>query len=113
VAGKGGPNMFPDPKAALEAFDYEMPGGIGTRNCIRGDGIFNVDASLWPSASRMPYADGVTPSRSAGRCSTYRNTVKFDVADASLDISTAGTFGKYSTQLTSPRVMQFGLRYEF
>jgi len=112
VAGKGGPNMFPDPKAALEAFDYEMPGGIGTRNGIRGDGIFNVDASL-AKRFRMPYADGKHSLQFRWEVFNISNTTKFDVADASLDISTAGTFGKYSTQLTVPRVMQFGLRYEF
>ena len=41
------------------------------------------------------------------------NTAKFDPYTASLDISIAGTFGKYTDQLTQPRVMQFGLRYEF
>jgi len=112
VAGRGGPNMFPDPKKALEAFDYEMPGGIGTRNGIRGDGIFNVDASL-AKRFTMPYADGRHSIQIRWDVFNISNTVKFDVGDASLDISTAGTFGKYSSQLTAPRVMQFALRYEF
>jgi hypothetical protein len=61
----------------------------------------------------MPYADGRHSIQIRWEVFNVSNTVKFDVADASLDISTAGTFGKYSSQLTSPRVMQFGLRYEF
>jgi len=112
VAGVGGPNMFPDPKAALEAFDYEMPGGIGTRNGIRGDGIFNIDASL-SKRFIMPYGNEKHSIQFRWEVFNISNTAKFDVGDASLDISTAGTFGKYSTQLTAPRVMQFGLRYEF
>lgn len=109
VAGKGGPNMFPDPKSALDAFSGAMPGGIGMRNGIRGDGIFNIDASL---SKRINIREGHSIQI---RWETFNvtNTTKFDVGDASLDISVAGTYGKYTSQLTSPRVMQFGLRYEF
>jgi hypothetical protein len=46
IAGKGGPNLFPDPKSALDAFGPEYPGGVGTRNGIRGDGVFNIDTGL-------------------------------------------------------------------
>ena len=41
------------------------------------------------------------------------NAVRFDVNSASLDVGNTGTFGKYTSLLTQPRVMQFGLRYEF
>jgi len=109
VAGTGGPNMFPDPKSALDAFSGAMPGGIGMRNGIRGDGIFNIDASL---SKRFRIREGHSLQF---RWETFNisNTAKFDVGTASLDISVAGTYGKYSDQLTVPRVMQFGLRYEF
>jgi hypothetical protein len=30
-----------------------------------------------------------------------------------VDLGTRATFGRYSAMLTDPRVMQFGLRYEF
>ncbi len=109
VAGTGGPNMFPAPKAALDAFSGAMPGGIGMRNGIRGDGIFNMDASL---SKRFRIREGHSIQF---RWETFNisNTAKFDVGTASLDISVAGTYGKYTDQLTQPRVMQFGLRYEF
>ncbi|MEJ7605407.1 MAG: hypothetical protein WKF37_03875 [Bryobacteraceae bacterium] len=41
------------------------------------------------------------------------NTARFDVRSASLSIGTRGSFGRYTALLTDPRVMQFGLRYEF
>ena len=41
------------------------------------------------------------------------NIARFDVNTASVDIGAVGTFGKYSTMLNTPRVMQLSLRYEF
>lgn len=111
IAGSSGPGLFADPNAALKAFDYELPGGIGTRNGLRGDGIFNIDTNV---AKRflMPFNEKHSLQF---RWETFNltNTARFDVNSLSLDISAAGTFGKYSSMLTQPRVMQFGLRYEF
>jgi hypothetical protein len=39
--------------------------------------------------------------------------VRFDPASISNFLTISGSFGKYSDVLTNPRVMQFGLRYEF
>jgi hypothetical protein len=112
IAGKGGPNMFPNPQAAFDAFQYVMPGEIGNRNPVRGDGIVNLDTNL---AKRfiMPYKDGKHSVAIRWEVFNLTNTAKFDAYTASLDISVSGTFGKYTDQLTQPRVMQFGLRYEF
>lgn len=111
LAGSVGPGLFADPEAALNAFDYELPGGIGTRNGLRGDGVFNIDLNV---AKRfyMPYNERHSLQF---RWETFNltNTARFDVDSLSLDISAAGTFGKYSYTLSQPRVMQFGLRYEF
>ena len=41
------------------------------------------------------------------------NTVRFDVYTMSMDLSTVSTFGNYTSTLTEPRIMQFGLRYDF
>jgi hypothetical protein len=42
------------------------------------------------------------------------NSVSFDAADLiGSDLDSRNTFGKYSSTLSSPRVMQFGLRFEF
>ncbi len=111
LAGSSGPGLFKDPGYALSAFDYELPGGIGTRNGLRGDGVFNIDLNV-AKRFMMPYAEGHSIQF---RWETFNltNTSRFDVASLSLDISSSGTFGKYSTLLSQPRVMQFGLRYEF
>jgi hypothetical protein len=111
ITGAGGPNMFPNPQSALDAFGPEYPGGIGTRNGIRGDGVFNVDTSL---AKRflMPYSERHS-LQFRWEVFNLTNTTRFDVNSASLDVAVTGTFGKYSYTLSNARVMQFGLRYEF
>lgn len=111
IAGAGGPNMFPNPQQALDAFQYVMPGDIGSRNPIRGDGMFNIDTALM-KRFHMPYNEHHS-LQFRWEVFNLTNTAKFDASTASLDISTSGTFGKYADQLTQPRVMQFGLRYEF
>ena len=89
-----------------------MPGEVGTRNPIRGDGVFNIDTAL---AKRfvLPGGEGKRTLQFRAEAFNVTNTTRFDVSTASLDISIAGTFGKYADQLGSPRVMQFGLRLEF
>jgi hypothetical protein len=111
VSTQHGSNMFADPDAAMSAFDYELPGGIGTRNGIRGDGVFNIDTNL-SKRFVMPWNEKHSLQF---RWETFNltNSTRFDVSTASLDISVGGTFGQYSDLLSSPRVMQFGLRFEF
>lgn len=41
------------------------------------------------------------------------NTTTFDVNTASLNLGAPTTFGKYSSTLNTPRVMQFGAKYIF
>jgi hypothetical protein len=111
ISGSGGPNMFPNPQQGLNAFQYVMPGEIGNRNPLRGDGMFNIDTALMKRFI-MPYSEKHS-LQFRWEVFNLTNTAKFDPYTASLDISIAGTFGKYADQLTQPRVMQFGLRYEF
>lgn len=98
-------------KLPLDAFGPEYPGGIGMRNGIRGDGVFNIDTNL-SKRFTMPFNERHSVQF---RWETFNltNTTRFDVGGVSLDVSTTGTFGKYSTTLSNARVMQFGLRYEF
>ena len=41
------------------------------------------------------------------------NTVSFDPGGISASLDTPNTFGKYTSTLSSSRVMQVGLRYQF
>jgi hypothetical protein len=109
--GTFGPNMFGDPTGARNAYDYTFGGQIGQRNGIRGDGFFTIDMNLSKKFT-LPYRDGHSLQF---RWEVYNvpNLARFDVNTASVDIGAVGTFGKYSTMLNSPRVMQLSLRYEF
>jgi len=107
-----GPNIFADPAAAFASFTNTLPGGVGTRNSLRGDGFFTLDMGL-SKAWRMPYNEG---HRLQFRWEVFNltNSVSFDAAGLKgADLDSRNTFGKYSATLSSPRVMQFGLRYEF
>jgi hypothetical protein len=109
--GSSGPNIFPNPTAARADYDYTFEGQIGQRNGIRGDGFFTIDINL-AKTFKLPYKD--THSLQF-RWEVYNapNITRFDVNTASVDIGAVGTFGKYSTVLNNPRVMQLSLRYAF
>jgi len=44
--GPGGPNVFPNPAAAFEAYTFTLPGQSGQRNGVRADGLFSVDLGV-------------------------------------------------------------------
>ncbi len=112
VAGRGGPNIFSDPSVGIKSYDYALPGESGQRNGLRGDGYFGIDSNV---AKRwiMPYLDGKHSLQFRWEAFNLTNSTRFDVYDISLDLGNTGTFGKYGGTLTSARVMQFALRYEF
>ncbi|HTT66004.1 MAG TPA: carboxypeptidase-like regulatory domain-containing protein [Bryobacteraceae bacterium] len=109
----GGPNIFPNPDVAFQSFDLTYPGESGTRNPIRGDGFFTIDVGL---AKRfvMPYNEKHSIQFRA-EAFNVTNTVRFDPSfySVSLSLGTEGSFGKYNGTLNTPRVLQFGARYEF
>lgn len=107
----GGPYLFADPNAAFKAFGLTLPGQTGSRNTLRGDGIFNLDSSMSKSFV-MPWKES---HRLQFRVEAFNvtNSVRFDVNTMSLNLGASSTFGKYSSTLGSPRVMQFGARYTF
>jgi hypothetical protein len=111
ISGTGGPNMFSDPAAAFAAFDFTLPGGIGNRNILRGDGYFTIDTSLG-KRFRLPFAE---KHALQFRWETFNltNSVRFDVNSLNINLGNSANFGKYSGTLAPSRVMQFGLRYEF
>ncbi len=118
----GFPSAFPDPEEALSHFRFLLPGEVGLRNQLRGDGFFTLDTSL---------SKGFTLF--AGHKLRFRwdvfnltNTPKFNVggpiqAGAPLAVTMLPDrtgFGRYNSTLAAcdgqaGRCMQFALRYEF
>ena len=108
----GGPNLFSDPGAAFGSFTNTLAGGVGTRNSLRGDGFYTLDMGLAKSW-RMPYKE-THKLQFRWEVFNVTNSVSFDVAGLKgADLDSRNTFGKYSSTLSSPRVMQFSLRYDF
>ena len=112
VSGVGGPNLFANPKAGLAAFDYSYAGQVGSRNVLRGAGFFTWDMSL-SKRFVLPVRNESSSLQFRAEVFNLPNSVRFDIATASLDLGSTATFGKYTSTLTTPRVMQFGLRYDF
>jgi len=105
----GDMNVFKDPQAALNAFDYPFPGQVGQRNNLRGPGY-----SPWTPQSGKP---GILPSVKVEAFSAeaynVTNSVRFDIFSALPEIDISGSFGKFTHTLNGPRVMEFMLRYSF
>jgi len=84
------------------------PGEAGERNFFRGDGYEDIDASLakiWSITERMKL-------KFAAETYNISNTPRFDTAGLNTQL-TNSTLGYYSSELTTYRRMQFGLRLDF
>lgn len=88
----------------LERLPY--PGEAGQRNNFRRDGYFGADASLM-KPFKITESQNV---RFTWEVFNLSNSVRFNAVSSSL---TSGTFGNYSSTLTTSRRMQFSLRYSF
>ena len=109
--GDGTVNMFRDPSAALGAFRNPIPAEGGERNVIRGDGYYGWDMGL-EKRWKMPYAENHS-LQFRWEVFNVPNSTRFNVTSNPPEIDLATSFGNYTGLLTSPRVMQFALRYEF
>jgi len=109
-ARNSGPNIFQDPRVAQQSFGFTLPGGIGDRNHVRGDGIFNIDMSLAKNF-KMPLENHTLQFR--WEVFNLTNTVRFDPLNANIGLSQLSNFGKYTGTLQPSRVMQVSLRYDF
>lgn len=107
----GGPNLFPNPTAAFSAFELTFPGQSGSRNVLRGDGFFTIDTALSKRFTMFYNEKHSIQIRAEAFNAT--NSVRFDVNQLSLSMSNSVSFGKYNGTLNTPRVLQFGARYEF
>jgi hypothetical protein len=105
----GDMNVFKDPPGAINAFDYPFPGQVGSRNVLRGPGYFSVDSSLRKTfnITERQHLDF------SWEVFNVTNSVRFDIFSAVPEIDISGSFGKYTSTLTGPRVMEFMLRYSF
>ena len=108
----GYPGAFADSEAALAYFRKALPGEVGIRNQLRGDGYFTVDLSV-SKAWTVPH--GLLRFR----WDTFNltNVVRFDVATTTMYPDLPG-FGRYNSSLATcdgraGRCMQFGLNFEF
>ena len=112
-------NIFKDPTTAQSLFLGALPGQVGTRNPIRGDGYFGVDLGL-SKRWAMPWSEkqGLTLR---WEVFNVTNSTRFDfndlssagVSESNNSIGVGQRFGNYTHLMTNPRVMQFALRYEF
>jgi hypothetical protein len=114
----GDPNLFQNPAAATQGFRFAYPGESGQRNTLRGPGYFGIDLGLaksWKiSESQLVKFSWETFN--------VTNTTRFDVGSlqaggnnggGNLAFTSSTSFGKFTSTLTKPRVMQFALRYTF
>ena len=104
-----GTNMFADPAAAIQSFRPGLPGESGSRNVIRGDGMFEIDSGLFKS---FPLGEG-RAFRIGWETFNATNTVRYDVQSNEPIIDQSSSFGNYSQVLVQPRFMQFSARLTF
>jgi hypothetical protein len=107
--------FFTDPKAV---FDTDNPGNgvlrfpkhgeIGSRNVLRGPGFFNFDTALQKSI-RMPWSEG-HELRIIWQSFNAFNNHHFGLPNANIS---SPQFGQVTTSASTPREMQFALRYQF
>jgi hypothetical protein len=110
VNGVSGPDIFKDPTAALAAYRPEWPGESGVRNSVIGEGMFNVDTGV---SKEFSLGEG---RRMEFKWEAFNatNSVRYDVRGAQPSLSYgAAQFGRYLGTLTTPRFMQFALRFAF
>ena len=114
----GNVNLFPDPSTAENSFLPALPGQVGVRNFVRGDGYFGIDLGL-SKRWTMPWTE---KQSMALRWEVFNvtNSARFDFNDQNAGSASESNnsiavpnFGNYTHLMTNPRVMQFALRYEF
>jgi hypothetical protein len=110
----GLPSAFADPADALRYFRFLLPGEVGLRNELRGDGFFTLDTSVTKA-----FNVGIADHRIRFRWDVFNatNTAKFDTGQVTMLPDRTG-FGRYNGTLAAcdgqaGRCMQFALRYEF
>ena len=115
------PNAFADPEFAYQSFRETYAGEVGDRNVFRRQGFFTLDFGLH-KAFGMPYNEdhtlvfrwevfNATNTQTLFRARNSRDAWGLGAAPSRGD--PAPSFGNIVQIQGSPRVMQFGLRYDF
>ena len=109
----GRPSPFKNATEALTYFRRALPGEVGIRNVLRGDGYFTLDTSVSKAWSLF----GDNKLRLRWDTFNLTNTARFDVGNVTMYPDRAG-FGRYNGTLATcdgqaGRCMQFAVRYEF
>ena len=110
----GDPQFFDDPDAINSGtltgspVRFPYPGEAGERNNFRGDGYFSTDTGLGKTWTLGEYG----ALNFTWQVYNVTNTVRFDPGFIGSNL-TGGNLGVATTLLTTPRRMQFSLRYDF
>jgi hypothetical protein len=120
----GNPNVFQNaqsiaaqclcpyaPSTGPPIFRDTFPGEAGQRNNFRGPGFFDIDGGL----SKTWNLSETRLIKFGWDVFNVTNAVRFDAANALAgeDLVDATGFGTFQRTLTTPRVMQFSLRFAF
>jgi hypothetical protein len=110
----GRPSPFADPSAVLKQIRFALPGEVGFRNMLRGDGYIGADVGVG-KAFELPANQRL---RFRWEIFNLTNTQRFNTADVSMTPDTTSTFGRYNSVLgtcdgRAGRCMQASLKYEF
>jgi carboxypeptidase family protein len=114
-------NLFEDPVAAYRSFRNARPGETGDRNVLRNPGYVSLDLGLdktftmpWSESHKLQFrweVFNVTNTQRLGVLFGGRSGLGLDI-DPALG-SPPPNFGTYIGIQGAPRVMQFGLKYQF
>jgi len=110
----GRPSPFVNAEEALGFFRRQLPGEVGLRNEMRGDGYYSIDVSF-AKAFRLGFGDHKVRIR--WDIFNVTNTPSYDVYTLNAFPDRSG-FGRYdgtfaTCDALAGRCMQFALRYEF
>ena len=112
-------SVFANPVAAFNDFQNPFPGQSGSRNVIRGDGYAGLDMALskrWKLAhesQNIQFRWEVFNVTNLTRFNVFSGLQSGAACACIASMQQSNSFGSYTGLLTSPRVMQFDLRFEF
>jgi hypothetical protein len=110
IASLGNPFIFANPGTALGSYRQDWPGESGVRNNLVGDGMFNIDTGVVKDFNFLEDKQ----IEFSWQSFNLTNSVRYDVRSAQPSLANGPTtFGLYTQTLTTPRFMQFALRFSF